>query len=312
MADYCSSKSTSDESVKYTIEFLINSSSVESSAFPTILETLNAVCAQFHQIYPIVIQFAQNILDKQLQAAQIERDVEMGEYHGCLPNFKPSLHLFSLLLAPKSARGDGSITLQQAIEDYAIKTPSTHRYDIAVMGFRYGHWKEVSLPLLESLDRKMLQSTFSLWIDTLITLTKCQPSELQLKCYAESTSFISRVQISLENLISTFDKGRHFKFAHSYIEIFTGILKLLRKFLNVITANSLMLANESEFPKRAIAIQCKLLNTESESVQKKFEALFKEIFDVDKESRAQLDLLKQFFDLISFCLAFFRFTPPIP
>ena len=152
LIDYCGSKTTSEEGVLFIINYLISSTSIESPAFPVMLETVNAICSQFPKIYPIAITFAQEVISQQLEASQSENDVEMGEDSSYLPNFNPSLHIFSLLLAPNFARGTSALPLEDVVQIYGMKVNYALRYDIAVMAFRYGHWKEVALPLLESIQ----------------------------------------------------------------------------------------------------------------------------------------------------------------
>uniref|UniRef100_A0AC35F5E0 Integrator complex subunit 7 n=1 Tax=Panagrolaimus sp. PS1159 TaxID=55785 RepID=A0AC35F5E0_9BILA len=312
IVDYCRSKSTTDDDVRFIIGQLINSTTANSSSFKIVLETLNSVCAQFPKIYPIAIHFAQNILDKEIVEIQTKEDIEMDQ--GFLSTFNPNMHLFSLLLAPEFARGSTTTTpllaLEDIVHDYGMKLNYSIRYNIAVMAFRYGHWREIALPLLQSLPLGKLQSTFSSWIKCLIHLAKSQPAAFSAKDLSLSQMQMKAAQITAQNLTNVCDKGKFFKFPYACIEIFNDIIYLLHSYLVLITVNRMTLNNEHEYAKRGIAAQCKLYSARSAAALNKLDILLQRSFDVDNESRAQLFLLQQFLDLIHFSLGFFCLSPP--
>uniref|UniRef100_A0A914Y8K3 Integrator complex subunit 7 n=1 Tax=Panagrolaimus superbus TaxID=310955 RepID=A0A914Y8K3_9BILA len=308
LADYCGNKTTTDEGVKFIACHLICSTTLNSASFETVLETLNSVCAQFPRIYPLAIKFAQTILDKQVEIIQSETDIDMDQ--GFLSTFKPHPHLFSLLLAPDFARDLTSLPLEDIVRDYGMKVDYPFRYDIAIAAFRYGHWRKVALPLLESLQLGKLQSTFALWIKCLINLAKSQPTSFTVKDLSLSQMQMKSAQLIAENLVNICDKGRFFKFSLAFIEIFNDIIYLLNSYLGMITVNQMILNSESVYAKRGVAAQCKLYSVRSAEALIKLDLLFQRSFDVDNESRAQLFLLRQFLDLIHFSFGFFFLSQP--
>uniref|UniRef100_A0AC34FDB2 Integrator complex subunit 7 n=1 Tax=Panagrolaimus sp. ES5 TaxID=591445 RepID=A0AC34FDB2_9BILA len=308
LVDYCGNKSTTDEGVKFIVCHLICATKLNSTSFETVLETLNAICAQFPRIYPLAVRFAQTILDDQIEAIQSQTDMDMDQ--GFFPNFRPHPHLFSLLLAPEFARDLTSIPLENIAQDYGTKADYPIRYDIAVTAFRYGHWRNVALPLLESLQLGKLQSTFALWIKCLTNLAKSQPASFKAKDLSLAQMQMKSAQVIAENLVNVCDKGRFFKFSLAFIDIFNDIIYLLNSFLSMITVNQMLLNSESVYAKRGVAAQCKLYSVRSADALIKLDLLFQRSFDVDSESRAQLFLIRQFLDLIHFSFGFFCLSEP--
>lgn len=148
----------------------MNIISPSSSCYDLMLESLNAICSCSPQVYSSVIDFAWKVLNEKLN--RLTQDVDMESNTDRV--FKPSNLLISLILAPQYVRNPTSPDLNEFVTKFAMKTSYRQQYDIAVLGFRYGHWKSVSLPLLENISCGRLSTTSHYWISSLIDIASSQ------------------------------------------------------------------------------------------------------------------------------------------
>ena len=168
--EYCNGLYTNNDQILSIVTHLMNIISPSSSCYDLMLESLNAICSCSPQVYSPVIDFAWKVLNEKLD--RLTQDVDMESNTDRV--FKPSNLLISLILAPQYVRTPASPDLNEFVTKFAMKTDYRQQYDIAVLGFRYGHWKSVSLPLLENISCGRLSTTTHYWISSLIDIASSQ------------------------------------------------------------------------------------------------------------------------------------------
>lgn len=170
---YCNRLFTEDDHILSIVTHLISITTISSTSYLSVLEALNAICNCTSSVYPLAIDFAWNVIKQKLEL--MNQDVEMKSIEDtnlqsetCI--LQPSNLLISLILAPNNVRGPHSPSVEEFVTDFGLKTSYRQQYDIALIGYRFGHWKTVSLPLLKNIPSGQLSSVSQAWIKALISI----------------------------------------------------------------------------------------------------------------------------------------------
>uniref|UniRef100_A0AC34R416 Uncharacterized protein n=1 Tax=Panagrolaimus sp. JU765 TaxID=591449 RepID=A0AC34R416_9BILA len=305
LIEYCNGTFVDDDQVISIVTHLMNLTSTEYSCYNLVLESLNAICSSFLKVYPTAIEFAWNILLGKLEHFNENYDMEAK----IQPVFKPSNLLISLILAPDFVRGENAPNLEDFVQNFALKTSLRQQYDIAIQGFRYGHWKTVSLPLLQNIPNGQLSTISSCWLDALKHVASAKPNEVNMKDLSKATFQFSTASIDLESLCPNTEKSLSFQFPSLYTTIFFKITFVLKCFFTFLNGNQGFLLAETDYARYAVVTQCDLMLRDCDKISPLIEELARFSFDADSESRTQVALLQQFHDLIGYCFSYLSVSP---
>ncbi|KAE9555416.1 hypothetical protein FO519_001353 [Halicephalobus sp. NKZ332] len=290
--DYCNGLYTNNDQTLSIVTHLMNIISTSSSCYDLMLESLNAICSCSPQVYSLTIDFGWKVLNEKLE--KLTQDVDMESNSDYV--FTPLNLLISLVLAPQYVRTSTSPDLDEFVNKFAMKTSYRQQYDIAVLGFRYGHWKSVSLPLLENISCGRLSTTAHYWINSLIDIAS-----------AQMINFDS-------DLCPNTRRSSNFGFPYLFTNILSKITFTLRCFFTFIGGNLKYLEAGTDYAKYAIVTQCDLMLRDCEKIGPILDEIEKFSFDADPESRNHVILLQQFKALIEYSFWYLSATPykPLP
>uniref|UniRef100_A0A7E4VC70 Integrator complex subunit 7 n=1 Tax=Panagrellus redivivus TaxID=6233 RepID=A0A7E4VC70_PANRE len=317
ITEYCTKVQTTRDSAATVVQELINigkSSKSNEVVVSNVLETLNAVCnsspALFSVVLPFAIELADGSLIKDDNAMEVDDQAVDIIGKDKEQSFKPTIYLFSLLLAPSFARGENVEAVGKLIEKYLPALSLSMKYQVAVTALRFGHWHDVASPLLKSLPLGKLSRPSAQWIKALIGIAETQsPGSVDFATLSSSFATAEDVSSILNQLSSDPSKGALFAFPSHFIEVCCRFLYVLKGFTALLNSNLPLLNATADFVKRNIAQQCLFWIGQAERIATALDALGQLAFDADKETHNRILLWKYFYSLLHFSLQFFTPNP---
>ncbi|KAI6218349.1 Integrator complex subunit 7 [Aphelenchoides fujianensis] len=234
--------------------------------------------------------------------------------HGRKPFEDAPMGLFSLALLPNDRHHARLDELMGAVlAELKARRNFWFAYKLARQGFRYGHWNDISLLLLEEISGKPTTVEASSFISALHEIASAElPAKIDVSTLNRTRKRLHEASLLLTPLARNSRNSHNFLFASEYVDYLCDLVGLLHSVVVFLNAN--MRSDPFDYGIGYMEYAKLALDKTADGfkqVQHKWAGLLQRSFDADEETQEHLSLMAVYCSLLQSILARLTSADPL-